>query len=69
MIVSKKQHTSMIVGKTLPTPKPQRGGSLQTKARRLLRMDRKDAEPIVIDLLRISLRKSHTNTANWETRN
>ena len=49
--MSKKQHTSMIVGKTLPTPKPQRGGALQTKARRLLRMGPQDAKPVVIDLL------------------
>ena len=43
--------TSLIVGKNLPTPKPQRGDSLRTKARRLLRMGRKDVEPVVIDLL------------------
>ena len=51
MIVGKNLHTSLIVGKNLPTPKPQRGDSLQTKARRFLRMGRKDAEPVVIDLL------------------
>ena len=41
----------MIVGKNLPTPKPQRGGALQTKARRFLRMGPQDAKPVVIDLL------------------
>ena len=51
MIVGKNLHTSLIVGKNLPTPKPQRGDSLRTKARRLLRMGRKDVEPVVIDLL------------------
>ena len=51
MIVGKNLHTSFIVGKNLPTPKPQRGDSLRTRARRLLRMGRKDVEQVVIDLL------------------
>ena len=72
MIVGKNLHTSLIVGKNLPTSKPQRGDSLRTKARRLLRMGRKDVEPVVIDLLEdtdeVTLQdfaaESRRNTAN-----